>query len=205
MRSHTMLTRRTAITGATALLLAHLAAPTRAAPIPYQLDAANSSVGFTFYLNGIAQNGTMPVSAAKISVDPKNLKRSTVDVSVSVSKARTGLLFATQALKGQSVLDASTYPDIRFVSRRILLAEDGRLSNGARIAGDVTLRGVTRPLTLRADLFRAYGSETNDLSRLNVHLRGGVNRSVFGATGYPDIVGDRVDLDITAAIRVATK
>ncbi len=166
---------------------------------PYRLDAAESSVGFTFTLNGIAQSGTMPVTRADIQVDPARLDASTVDVNAS--KARTGLIFATDALKGASVLDTATYPEVRFVSRRVTLAEDGRLSGGATILGDVTLRGITKPLTLKADLYRERGTDAGDLSTLNIQLTGNVNRSAFGANGFAGLVGDTVTLKIRALIR----
>ncbi|MCV6584336.1 MAG: YceI family protein [Marinibacterium sp.] len=198
------LTRRHLIAGLAAASLplsAPLSRPAHASPARYRLDPKGSSVGFVFYLNDTAYKGTMPVSAADIVVDPQNLRASRVDVSVSVDQARTGLVFATEALKGASVLDAARHPRVRFVSRKVNLGPGGRLSDGASLDGDLTLRGVTRPLRLTADVFRTRGSAANDLSALTVHLRGALNRSAFGATGYSGIVQDRILLDITAAIR----
>ena len=173
-----------------------------AAPRQYQLDPNASQVGFRYVLNGAAQTGTMPILSAAIIVDPDNLAASSVDVSVSVGGARTGLVFATQALLGPEVLDAANYPTIRFVSHRVTLAADGRLSGGATIDGDLTIRGRTRPTRLVAALYRVPGSELDDLSTLHIRLSGRINRSAFGAVGYAELVADIVELDILAVIRV---
>ena len=174
-----------------------------AAPTRYQLDAKASRVGFSFVLGGAAQKGTMPVSKAVILVDPDNLAASRVDISVDVAAVRTPLPFARVALIGPDVLDVARYPTIRFVSTKVTLAADGRLSGGAKITGKLTMRGVTRPVTLDASLFRAPGSAPDDLSNLTVQLQGQINRSDFGATGFGDLVADGVGLNIMAVIRIA--
>ena len=176
-------------------------AMTTAAPSRYALDQSVSQVGFIYVLNGAEQKGTMPVSQADLVIDPENLRSAKVDVPVSVEKARTGLIFATDALKAPSVLDARQFPTIRFVATAIHLGADGRLSNGARIDGNITMRGVTRPATFQASLFRMQGSAPDDLSNLTIRLTGTVRRSEFGATGYADLVGDEVRLDIVARIQ----
>ena len=66
--------------------------------------------------------------------------------------------------------------------------------------GDLTIRGVTQPVTLRAELYRTKGSAAGDNSHLTVRLTGRVNRSAFGATGWSDMVGDEVRIIITARI-----
>ena len=176
-------------------------ATSSAAPTRYALDQTVSQVGFIYVLNGAAQKGTMPVSQADLVIDPENLSDAKVDVQVSVEKARTGLIFATDALMAPSVLDAGQFPTIRFVATAIHLGADGRLSNGARIDGDITMRGVTRPASFQASLFRMQGSAPDDLSTLTIRLTGAVRRSDFGASGYADLVGDVVQLDIVARIQ----
>ena len=184
-----------------ALMLASLPVLLMAAPTRYRLEAKSSQVGFSFTLAGALQKGTMPVSKAVILVDPDNLRASRVDISVDVARARTPLPFARNALIGPDVLDAARYPTIRFVSTKVQLAADGRLSGGAKITGKLTMHGVTRPVTLEAGLFRTAGSAPDDLSNLTVQLKGQISRSAFGATGYKDLVADTVGLNIVAEIR----
>ncbi len=192
-----MLTRRLFIAAG----LAGLATRAGAAPERYDLVPERSQVAFLFSMSGSPQTGTVPVSVADIQVDTGNLTRSTADVSADIRGARTGMVFITQALLGASVLDAANHPMVRYRSSRVVLGRDGRISDGARIDGDLTLRGVTRPLSLAASLTRPAGSAADDLSVLMIRLTGTLSRAAFGAVGYPKLVADPVDLDISAEIR----
>ncbi|WP_299679017.1 YceI family protein [uncultured Roseobacter sp.] len=167
----------------------------------YDLVSARSRVAFLFDFSGATQTGTVPVSAADIRVDTANLTRSSADVTADVRGARTGMVFITQALLSPSVLDAQNHPMVRYRSTRVRLGRDGRISEGARIDGELTLRGVTRPLSLDASLTRPPGSAPDDLSVLTIRLTGTLSRSAFGAIGYPKLVADPVDLDISAEIQ----
>ncbi|MFK7754632.1 MAG: YceI family protein [Sedimentitalea sp.] len=179
----------------TALPLALNAAPRR-----YRLDPGASRVGFRFRLGGILQNGTMPVSAADITIDPRNLAASRVDVTLDAARARTKLVYAAQAMTGPDVLDVRRFPTIRFVSSKVQPGPDGRLSGGAQITGPLTVRDVTRPVIMTAALYRQRGKPVNDLSTLRVQLKGAISRKAFGASGFPGLVTDRVELDILAVI-----
>lgn len=195
-----MPTRRTLILALAALMAAPAA---RAAPRRYVLDAAASRMGFSFVLNGARVKGEMPVARADIRVDTGNLAASSADVLLDAAKARTGLILATEAMKGPDVLDTARHPQIRFVSYRIRLGAGGRISEGAQMTGGLTLRGVTRRVTLAAALYRLPGSAPQDLDVLDVHLSGQISRAAFGAAGYAGLVGDRVTLEIRARIRAA--
>lgn len=193
----THLTRRTLIVGLTALPLASAA---QTPLIPYMLAPKGTSVGFTFDLSGVAQSGTIPIRSADIRLDTNRLQNSRVDVVLDVADARTKLPFARGPMLGQSVLNAKTHPTIRFTSTRIQLGPTGRISEGATVTGDLTVRGVTRPVTLKADLYRMPGTAVDDLDALSIRLTGALNRHEFGASGYPDLVQDTVGLNIHAEI-----
>lgn len=177
------------------LLLLLLAAPTLAAPRPYVLDGGASRVAFHWTFGSDTVQGRMAVAGADLLLDLEDVGASRVRVAVDVTRADAGHPLATQALTGPRVLDAASYPTITFQSRRVTLVGDGQ----ARIEGDITIRGVTRPITLDARL----STTTADLSHLTVTLSGRLRRSDFGATGWADVVGDAVRLDIVAALRAA--
>lgn len=180
------------------LLLLPMAAT--AAPVAYDLQRERSEVGFLYTLTGAENRGTMPVVSADIAIDFEEFTASTVDVAVDVRAARTGLIFATEALKASSVLNAGAHPTIRFQSTAIRPNDPANLSAGGEIDGLLTIRGVTRPVTLNAALFRQQGTTAGDLSQLSFRISGAVNRSDFGANGYGDIVADTIRLDIAARV-----
>ncbi|MEP2642715.1 YceI family protein [Roseobacter sp.] len=172
-----------------------------AAARDYDLTPDHARVAFIFDVTGASQTGTVPIVQADIRVNTQDLTRSSADVSADVRRAQTGFVFSTQALLSRAVLDADTHPTVRFRSTRITLGRDSRISNGARIEGALTLRGVTRPLTLDATLTRPTGSAPDDLSVLNIQLTGLLSRSAYGASGYPNMVADAVRLEISAEIQ----
>jgi polyisoprenoid-binding protein YceI len=176
-------------------LILLLAQPAHAAPTAYVLEPERSTVGFATDFGQQVITGRMPVTQANLTLDFDNAGNTTIDVVLDVSRARASFPFAAQALKGDTVLDAQTYPTIRFVSTRV--RRDGQ---SADVQGDLTIRGVTRPVTLQATIYRPEGQAAGDNSHLTVQMTGAVNRSDFGATGFADLVEDEVRLDIVARI-----
>lgn len=178
-----------------ALLSAGWAAAT---PLAYRLDTANSIVGFEADFGPDLVTGRMPVASASITIDFEAPSTSRVSVVLDLARARANFPFATQAMLGPKVLDAAAHPTITFESTAVR-AKGG---DGARaeIDGLLTVRGVTRPVTLDAEIFRQDGVPEGDRSRLSVHLRGSVSRAAFGATGWSDLVGDEVRMIVVARI-----
>ena len=187
-----------ALLAATALPL-----PAEAALRRYALDTRRSTVAFRFMASGARLRGTMPVMQADIRIDPGALAKSRVDVSVDATKVRSKAAYALPAMKGPDILDVARHPRVRFVSRSITLGAGGRLSDGAIITGDLTLKGITRPVRFDAGLYRQRGNDASDLSTLSIRLTGRISRKAFGMTGYKALVADAVDLDIVALINAA--
>ena len=179
---------------AAALLLA-LASPALSAPASYVLEPTASSVGFETDFGPDRITGRMPVTRADLTLDFDQVANSTVAVTIDVKNAEASFPFAAQAMKGPKVLDAQAFPEITFASTSV-----SRAGDGATVEGNVTIRGVTQPMTLAAQIWRQKDSEPGDLSHLTVRLVGTVKRSAFGATGWSDMVGDEVRLDILARI-----
>lgn len=177
------------------LLILLLATPAHAAPVAYVLEPERSTVGFATDFGQQAITGRMPVTQANLTLDFDNAGNTTIDVILDVSRATASFPFAAQALKGDKVLDARRHPTIRFVSTRV--RRDGA---GATVQGDLTIRGVTRAVTLQATIFRPQGQAAGDNSHLTVQMQGAVQRSDFGAVGFADMVADEVRLDIVARI-----
>jgi polyisoprenoid-binding protein YceI len=172
-----------------------LVGPAGAAAVHYALDAARSNVRFETDFGADKITGDMPVSAADLTLDFANVANSKVAVQLDVSNASASFPFAAQALKGPKVLDAGSHPQITFQSTSVK-----RSGDGAKVTGNITIRGVTRPMVLDATIYRQKGTDAGDLSHLTIRLVGSVRRSDFGATGWADMVSDEVRLDILARV-----
>ncbi|HEV3106186.1 MAG TPA: YceI family protein, partial [Trinickia sp.] len=106
----------------------------------------------------------------------------------------TNVPLLDKLVKGPDMFDASTSPTIRFVSKRF--TRTGQASG--KLDGDLTIRTVTRPVTLDVT-FNGYGR--NPLTKadtLGFSAQGRFSRAQFGlATWYP-AVGDEVHVRIEA-------
>ena len=169
-----------------------------AATVDYHLDPAASTVAFETDFGPDLITGSIPLERADLSLDFDNVANCTVAVALDVTGAKASFPFAAQALKGPKVLDAKDHPRMTFESTSVK-----RAGEAADVTGNLTIRGVTKPVTLRAQIFRPKGSSADDLDHLTVKLTGKVNRSDFGATGWSDMVGDQVRIIITARIDAA--
>lgn len=185
------LTRLAVLSG----LIAALAPPAWAGPVPYRLDPATSHVGFETDFGPDKITGSFPISDAKIAIDFQDLRKSTIQVIIDAASAEASFPFAAQAMKGPKVLDTQDYPSITFTSGDI-----SREGDTAKIVGAATIRDVTKPIDLTATLYQVQGAAPGDYSHLTIHITGAVSRKDFGATGWADMVGDQVRFDILARI-----
>ena len=161
----TVFTRRQAMAlGLTGVFAATV--PASANVLSYHLRPEDAESAFTFSAGGVSLRGTAPLQSADINVDTARLDRSSADVIANVAQARTGIGPATTAMRSAEVLDTARFPSARFRSTGVELGRDGRISSGAGILGDLTLRGVTRPVRLAATLSRPAGTAPDDLARL---------------------------------------
>lgn len=177
------------------LVLCGLPMIAAAAPVAYTIDPNETEVGFSYRLATTKGRGVMPIDSANLRLDFKKVSRSEVSVVMNAAAASTGLPFVTNAMKGETVLDTRRFPQIRFVSTSV---SGGR--TGVVVRGNLSIRGVTRPVDLSARFFRKQDRDPGDLSRLTILLEGEVSRAAFGAGGFPDLVGDTIKLRILATI-----
>ncbi|MDU8946058.1 YceI family protein [Ovoidimarina sediminis] len=166
-----------------------------AAPVLYVLDGDTSRVGFSVDFGPDEITGRFPVADAQLTLDFDKVSNTSVSVTLDAEGASASFPFAAQALKGPSILYTKKYPSIAFESTSV----EGSTA-GALVQGDLTIRGVTRPVALQAGLFRRAGTDPRDFSRLFIRLTGAVSRSAFGASGWPDAVSDEVRIDILAEV-----
>lgn len=178
-----------------ALLTCLMALPALAAPRIYTLDAENSAVAFFYDFGEDEIRGNFALEEADISIDFDAVQNSSVSVRLRVAGGHAGFPFATEAMLGPRVLDAANHPEIRFSSTSVR-----RTQAGASITGDLTIRNVTRPVTLDARLFRQQGAPEGSFDELVIELTGSVDRTDFGADGWREWAGDTVRLQIFATI-----
>ena len=177
------------------VILLALALPFAAAATDYTVQTASSTLGFSNTFQGESFNGTFGQWTAAISYDAANLASSKFDVEVNLANVKTGDSDRDTALPGSDFFDVAKFPKAHFVSTSFH-------QNGEQVIADgqLTLRGVTRPVSLDVTFKPHTGGATLDIS-------GAVKRLDFGiGTGdYADTSVIGGDVKITAHLQLTAK
>jgi polyisoprenoid-binding protein YceI len=151
-------------------------------------------MGFTHYY------GDFTGVSGQLSIDPKHIADASVSVSFPTASVSTTNAKLDGELKSGDWLDATSFPTITFVSKHV--TRTGPTT--ARIEGDLTLHGVTHPVVLEAK-FNAVGPNPfNHKLSMGFDATGHLKRSDFGVAKYVPMVGDDVDIIISAAFEKAS-
>ncbi len=148
-----------------------------------------SHMGFSNYAGGFSDvSGTL-------ELQPKNPAAAKLSVKIPVASVTTTSAKLTDELKGDQWLDAAKFPDMTFVSTKVVPAG----KDHAKVTGDLTLHGVTKPVTLDVTLI---GAGVNPLSKkytVGFEATGTLKRSEFGVKTYVPLIGDELHLTIAGA------
>ncbi|PCH93623.1 MAG: hypothetical protein COB84_08960 [Rhodobacteraceae bacterium] len=164
--------------------------------IHYDLVKDGSKVGFNYTFSNNKVSGKFQDYSADLALDFENIKNTRINVTLNTRTAKAGFLFATQAMLSPQVLDAKAHPNIIFRSKSV--HSDG---NTIVIDGMITVRGVTKPLQLTAQVSRKAGTDAKERDNLRIKITGALNRHDFGASGFSGEVGDMLGITIDAQIR----
>lgn len=171
----------------------------------YTADPGHTLVVWTLdHLGFSPYTGIFGDVTGTLRLDPKNLNSASVDVTIPVSKVVTASAGLTQHLLrpgqdgGKPDFFGVTPSDARFVSTNVVAS-----GQKAKITGNLTLNGVTRPVTLDAAFYGAGKMPAQMGAKENVGFRatGKIMRSQFGLGFGVPMVGDEVTLDISAAFQ----
>ena len=152
--------------------------------------------GFSKY-TGIFGNVT-----GTLVIDPANLAAAKVDVTIPVSQvttASTGLsshLLRPGKDGAKPDFFGPSPADAKFVSTSVVLDDDG---DEAKVTGNLTLNGVTRPVTLDVDFHGAGVNPANKKESIGFEAETKIRRSDFGILYGIPLVSDEVELTIHAA------
>jgi len=121
----------------------------------YTLDPAHSRVGFVARHAMVTKvRGAFKEFEGVLHLDAEDPTRSSADVTLQVASIDSGNPDRDAHLRSGDFFDAEAFPTIRFVSTAAEAKDDDRYA----LTGDLTIRGVTRPVTLDIELTGA----TND-------------------------------------------
>jgi polyisoprenoid-binding protein YceI len=159
--------------------------PGLAAAAPWRLDPA-TSVAVDVSWQGRTVAVRFPSLSGEIDFDADHPDAARATISVSTRDATTGVGVVDTLVRSRDYLAADRFPAITFRLDRLVQTS----KQTADVFGHITLRGVTRPLAFRAEVFR-YGPAEDDPNRFEAgfNLTGSIDRTEFGSTGGMPEVG----------------
>jgi polyisoprenoid-binding protein YceI len=158
-------------------------------PIHTRVLFAVSHMGFTTWYGDFTQ------ASGALVLDPKHPAAARLDVELPIASVSTTNTKLDGELKSANWLDAIRFPTAHFVSRKVTPEGTGH----ADVAGDLTLHGITRPLVLHVTFNGAGINPLDKAYTTGFEARGTIRRSDFGLTKYVPLIGNNVELIISAA------
>ncbi|MDB4975110.1 MAG: protein yceI precursor [Myxococcaceae bacterium] len=172
----------------------------------WAVDTTHSTIGFTVPHMVVSEvEGRFKTYSGKALVDEKDLAKSSVEFSADVASIDTGDAKRDEHLKSADFFDAGKFPKLTFTSTKI--SKGGK---GYKIKGNLTIHGVTKEVTLDAEVKPSFGAvaPTNPWGKQvrGVKIGGKVKRSDYGLSWNKTLdkggvlVGDEVTLDVKLEI-----
>ena len=162
----------------------------------YAIEPAHSQVLFMVNHLGFSEySGQFTNPTGTLTLDPAHPGRSKVEINFPIKDVRTTVTALDEHLQKPEFFDAAKFPLGHFVSTKVV-AQGMR----ATITGNLTLKGVTKPVVLQAR-FVGAGKAPMGPPKLNFGFAAttSIKRSDFGISYGVPLVSDEVDLTINAA------
>ncbi len=185
-----------ALIAASTLALAHSAL---AAPVEYVMDKDHTHIGMTWNHLGFSDfrarfddfDGTLVLDAEA----PEN---SRVEVTIPIDSIDTRVPRLDEHLESADFFDVAKFPTASFRSTRVDVIGE----RVARLHGDLTIRGITRPVVLQVQLNKMGEHPLTHKQAVGFTAEGVIKRSEFGLTAYVPLVSDEVHLFISTEASV---
>jgi polyisoprenoid-binding protein YceI len=169
----------------------------------YAIDPVHTTVGFGVrHLMVSTARGQFNKVSGTVEIDDADLTRSSIDVTIDAGSIDTRDSQRDEHLRSADFLDVAKYPSIDFKSTRIEKSAGGTLL----VTGNLTIHGVTRPITLTVDSLAAPSKAPWGATVRGATATGKVSRKDFGLVWNKLLetggvaVGDEVRLTIDAEL-----
>ena len=180
---------RSLIAGALALASASAFATT------YTLDPNHTQVQFGWNHFGFSNpEAVFGKVDATLEFDEADPTKSTVTATIPISSVNSDVPKLDEHLQTPDFFDAAKYPNATFKSTKV---EKGAAPDHLKVTGNLTLHGVTKPVTLDVTVNKVGEHPMRKAPAAGFDATATVKRSDFGITKYVPGVSDDVKLQIT--------
>jgi polyisoprenoid-binding protein YceI len=154
----------------------------------YTVDPVHSSISFMISHASISNiHGRFNDFSGKITIDSADPAKSSFMLSIPIDSIDTNNVKRDEHLRAPDYFNAKQFPALTFQSTKVK-AVDG----GYEVAGDLTMHGVTKPITLKLDGGHQVVEFPKGTKRIGVTSEFTVKRSDFGMEVDPKALGDEV-------------
>ena len=173
-----------------ATLAASLATAVQAAPVSYTLDPDHTLPRLEINHNGFSNHIAVFNKAAGKAVLDNAARSGSVEVTIQTASFLSGHAFMESIVKGKDFFNVEQFPTMVFKSTRINYQGDAP----AVVEGDLTILGVTKPVTLTFTNFACGQHPRSKKDQCGGNLTGQLKRSDFGMKAFLPVIGDDVKL-----------
>ena len=177
---------------AAAFAFATLAAAAQAAPLTYNVDGSHTFPRFSYSHFGYStQLSRFDKTTGSVVFDAE-AKTGSVDIVIDMNSVDTGFADFNGHIQGEDFLDTAKFPQATFKSTKVVFEGD----KPKTIEGNLTIKGVTKPVTLTVTSFQAMPHPMMKKPALGANAFTVIKRTEFNAGKYAPYVGDEVRIDI---------
>lgn len=160
----------------------------------YDLDSEHGKITWSVDHMGFSTyKGQFVNVDADLVLDPANPSASTLTATIPLTDVDSNSAGLDAHLQTADFFDTANHPVATYVSRSVTVNPND--ASRATVVGDLTLRGVTRPVTMEVK-FNQAGPSMGGVYRAGFDGRATIRRSEFGITYGLPVLGDEVDLHI---------
>jgi polyisoprenoid-binding protein YceI len=159
----------------------------------YAIDLTHSHVLFMIDHLGFSKMiGLFTDFGGTFTFDPNNVAASKLAVSIKTGSLQTQFGPRDKDLKGADWFNTTEFPEMTFVGTSFTKKDE----HTGTIAGNMTVRGVTRPVTLAVVLNKVGQNPLDKINSAGFSARGTLKRSDFGINAFLGPISDAVDIII---------
>lgn len=174
-----------------------LASAANAQTESWKIDSAHSAAQFAVRHMGISTvRGAFTKLAGTVQYDPADVSKTILDVTIDTDSIDTRVEMRDKDLRSEKYFDVQKFPTMTFRSKHTEQAGAGKL----KIAGDLTLHGVTKELVLDVEGPTPAVKDPKGNLHMGASAMASLNRSDFGIMGGQGVVGN--DISITLDVEM---
>lgn len=163
-----------------------------AAPKTFDIDGSHTFPRFSYSHFGYSTQVSRFDNTTGTVVFDADAKTGSVDITIDMKSVNTGFADFNGHIQGEDFLDTAKFPKATFKSTKVNF-QDGK---PASIEGQLTIKGVTKAVTLTVTSFQAMPHPMLKKDAIGANAFTVIKRSEFNAGKYAPYVGDEVRIDI---------